>query len=299
MSKAAKKARRGTTADMMVALSRRYPENAYARMGQVTPGTGHAGTTGYADFIAVSLWPSRGLEIIGHELKASRSDWLREYKNPKKNSAFIKYCHRWYLVVSGEGIVEPGELPANWGLLMLRGGVLRELTGAPTLEPTPLDLPFFCALVRRATGGMVTTEEANAKAEGRYQAGFEDGQKSLTAPQAGEAATYREAYDKMIKHVRAFEEASGLDFSHAMATPGLIGAMAKILHDHREYDSWVEHARKRLDAAQAEADAYADMLKKFSDLSVTLPKAPWPGYKGPTFEELIGAPKAAQETDDV
>jgi hypothetical protein len=37
-----------------------------------------------ADAIARHLWPSQGLELIGFELKVSRSDWLREIKDPYK-----------------------------------------------------------------------------------------------------------------------------------------------------------------------------------------------------------------------
>jgi len=32
----------------------------------------------------MDLWPSGGLEIHGHEVKVSRSDWLRELKEPEK-----------------------------------------------------------------------------------------------------------------------------------------------------------------------------------------------------------------------
>ena len=36
------------------------------------------------DFMALDLWPSKGLELHGHEVKVSRSDWLRELREPAK-----------------------------------------------------------------------------------------------------------------------------------------------------------------------------------------------------------------------
>ena len=66
---------------------------AWAVLHEVPNATG-AGKVRTADAIAISLWPSRGLEIHGLEIKVSRSDWRRELKQPEKSVPIQRYCHR-------------------------------------------------------------------------------------------------------------------------------------------------------------------------------------------------------------
>lgn len=93
-------------------LRERYPKDSHALITEVGNATGYA-TNRHADAIAMSLWPSRGLEIMGFEVKVSRSDWVSELKNPAKADAIALYCDTWWLVVSDAKIVQPGELPLN------------------------------------------------------------------------------------------------------------------------------------------------------------------------------------------
>lgn len=297
MAKIRRKQRWGTTADMMVALTKRYDRKAYAVMANVANGTGH-GANSWADLIAVSLWPSRGLEIIGHELKASRADWLRELKNPRKNADFIQYCHRWYLVVSGPEIVKPGELPANWGLLQLKGKVLHGVTEAPALTPLPPTLDFFCAIMRNSSNAMVTVEEFMAHGKEQREQGIEEGKRLMVQPEDRSADNYREAYEKVLAKVHAFEKASGMSFHdyHGIENVKHLGVLARLLRDRREYESWVDHAKKRAKAARKEADAYEELAGKFETLGKTLPEAPYVPYNGPSFEELMGLPPAPKQT---
>lgn len=73
-----------------------------------------------ADCIAFNIYPSRGFPILGYEIKASRSDWLRELKHCAKADPIIQNCDEWYIVEARQGIVEKNELPPGWGLLSLR-----------------------------------------------------------------------------------------------------------------------------------------------------------------------------------
>lgn len=75
-----------------------------------------------ADAVHVGLWNSRGAGTIEVcELKTSRADWLRELKSPGKAEAWWPYCDRFWLVVPHAGIVQDGELPKGWGLMMPGG----------------------------------------------------------------------------------------------------------------------------------------------------------------------------------
>src|SRR5574342_435271 len=103
-----------TSQDCIAALRKRFPAAEYAFLEQVANSTG-SGVRGWADAIAMGLWPSRGISLWGFEVKVSRSDWKRELAKPKKSSEIQGYCDH-SLVVTTPDIVEPSELPKNWGL---------------------------------------------------------------------------------------------------------------------------------------------------------------------------------------
>ncbi|GAI18718.1 unnamed protein product, partial [marine sediment metagenome] len=106
-----------TTEQVLQALRNKYPSDAYAFLTQVGNATGFI-CNRWADAIAMSLWPSRGLEIIGFEIKVSRSDWVKELKKPDKADTIANYCDSWYLVLGDESILRLGELPMEWGLMV-------------------------------------------------------------------------------------------------------------------------------------------------------------------------------------
>lgn len=85
---------------------------------------GHSGRR--ADAVHIGLWSSRGAGTVEVcELKVSRADWLKELKEPKKAEAWWPYCNLFWLVVPHAGIVQEGELPKGWGLMMPSGGKSR------------------------------------------------------------------------------------------------------------------------------------------------------------------------------
>ena len=70
------------TLKVIEALRAMYPHPAHAIIFEFRGGTGW-GRVSRVDAIAMDLWPSEGLELIGFEIKTSRQDWLREVKNPE------------------------------------------------------------------------------------------------------------------------------------------------------------------------------------------------------------------------
>lgn len=100
------------------------------------------------DFMALDLWPSKGLDLHGHEVKVSRSDWLRELREPAKSEAFRRWCDRWWLVVPDLAIVKREELPPGWGLMVVRDGSPRVTVPAPRLTPEPWSRTFTAAWSR-------------------------------------------------------------------------------------------------------------------------------------------------------
>ena len=112
---------RTITADLMGRLERHY-----IKPGQPLPGgvfvpevgeNGGWGTGRRCDAIYVGFTSASGRMLVGHEVKASRADWLTELSKPGKADAWADQCHEWWLVTV-PGVVKDGELPAGWGLMV-------------------------------------------------------------------------------------------------------------------------------------------------------------------------------------
>lgn len=70
-----------------------------------------------ADALYVGFFQSRGRMLTGHEIKASRADWLHELDQPAKAEVWEPQCHSWYVVAPSTEIVRIEELPLGWGLM--------------------------------------------------------------------------------------------------------------------------------------------------------------------------------------
>jgi hypothetical protein len=130
-------------------LQGRFTPDQYALMAEVSDKAGHSRSRS-ADFVAVSLWPSRGLGITGFELKSSRSDWLSELKNPGKAENIFQYCDYFYLLTDGEGIAKMEEIPPTWGWINIKGGKTFVLKEAPFQTCAPVTRHFMAAMLKRA-----------------------------------------------------------------------------------------------------------------------------------------------------
>lgn len=94
-----------------------------------------------ADAMWMPLVSSAGEELVGHEIKVSRADVLVELQEPSKCDPWLRYCHRWWLVVaSGDLLIGLwDDIPAAWGVLAPPSGRRRRtmtvLRPAPDLRP--------------------------------------------------------------------------------------------------------------------------------------------------------------------
>jgi hypothetical protein len=129
-------------------MSQVYSEaNGYACMFEVSSGTG-TNATRAADIVVLNLWPSRGMDLNGYEVKTARSDWLRELKQPEKAWPVMKYMDRWWLLAS-PGVAKLDEIPTNWGFMEFNGVKTRVLKPAPKLEPVAVTKTFLGAMLRK------------------------------------------------------------------------------------------------------------------------------------------------------
>lgn len=150
---------RHTEASMIQLLHRRYGTrsqgngNRYVAMSHVRNDAGFDAQR-TADYMALDLWPSKGLILHGHEVKISRSDWLTELKDPEKSGAFIPHVDYWWLVIADRNMVKPGELPKEWGMMAPgTDGLLRVFHQAPRLTGKRTKLNEYGRTVRDTDAG--------------------------------------------------------------------------------------------------------------------------------------------------
>ena len=136
-----------TASDVRDALEQRYERQSQGRANEkwiliheARAGAGFSGNDGSADLIAINTWPSQGMQIVGHEVKVSYSDWQNELRSQDKAERFAQFCHRWWVAAPQELAKRiQHELPETWGLIaVLANGKTREVSPAPRREPKPL-----------------------------------------------------------------------------------------------------------------------------------------------------------------
>lgn len=163
------------------------------------------------DGAAVSLWPSRGFELHIFEVKVSRSDWLRELKDPVKAEVACQVAER-FTMVAPKGVIQPEEIPSTWGYIEVSstGQSLRTVKAAPLLHEKARRTTFPAGLVismLRAVGAVPdghTVEEKRLAEE--YSRGYQEAREM-------ERASVERATDMLRDHtaaVRRFTLHSGV-----------------------------------------------------------------------------------------
>lgn len=230
---------------------------AWAYFTEVRNQTGFSRSTiRSADAIAMSLWPSRGLTLHGFEIKASRADWLRELREPGKSEDFIRHCDHWWLVTEPD-VVEDGELPKTWGLLVRRGSKLVQATAAPELEPEPCSPQFLAGLLRAAGRKAEVRPEAITVAEAA-------GRKHGEAVFKDRAELYEGELKALREKVRAFTRESGLTLEGrypATYDPAELGRAVRLVLEGK---ARAENLETRFSRLAEQAESIAEQAAKFA-----------------------------------
>lgn len=140
-----------TARDVADALHGRYnrpsqgkPGEQYICLEEARSGAGFQGNNGQCDFLAINTWQSRGMELIGHEIKVSMSDWKSELAKPEKAERFARYCRRWYVAVPSALAREiKHEVPPTWGLMSISDSGRVTETVKPKPRETVDDVPAW------------------------------------------------------------------------------------------------------------------------------------------------------------
>lgn len=257
-----------TEAELTVLLKERFPAPEYAFIPQVRNGTGYTRrTTRTADALVMSLWPSRGLELYGIEIKSDRADWLREKADPEKAEEIGRFCDRWWVVAGAPDVVQQDDLfPPAWGLMVADVGKLRIVREAPLREALPLDRAQLAAILRRASECVVPKAELDALAEKRIEEIRAKTDETIDTLVKSETRSLRSQLERLQERVAEFERDSGLkiDAWHL----GDIGKAARFIADggletaRADFARWRERAREladHLDAALAPPAAPAPL----------------------------------------
>lgn len=250
---------RHTEASVLALLAKKYAPPAYAFLPHVRNGTGFARAPRTCDGLAMGLYPSRGIDLHGFEVKVSRSDWLLELADPSKAASIGQYCDFWW-VAAPAGVVRPDEMPLSWGLLCPASGgeslrVVKQAKPGPSEHVKPLDRLLVAAILRRVTEVWTPVADIEARIETRVEE---------QAKKAAVEQKYRMIdLENMEARVKEFEAASGLDVAHGWQSPEKIGrAVAVVLNGGLEnYVREIERARDAAERLMKQADGELASLR--------------------------------------
>lgn len=218
-------------------------ENGFVFLEQVAATTGHSSR--FADAIVMNVWKSR-FEIIGIEVKVSRSDWLSEIKNPAKADKIFQYCDSWYIATPAD-LVRNGELPRSWGLLEIKNDKVFNRVPCARNVHKALDDYFVASIIRRCIE-QATPESEKHEAHAK---GFQAGQKSAIDNSTYQEKRLREELERIQKMVREFEAASGIYFNGGWVSGEKIGEAVKmVMHgEHLKMKGRLQNLRDDIDKA--------------------------------------------------
>lgn len=216
------------TPEIEQALRERFAPPEYVTIFSVRNGTGYARKQErYADAITMGCYPSRGLHLIGFEIKASRTDWLKELKDPDKADGIARFCDLWYLVIGDSKIVQFGELPQAWGLIEpSKAGDKLIITKTPVqMQPAAVDRLFLASIMRSATQQSASATEIDMKVQAALKTAEEGHERKLKQYHGH----LQERLAGLEKAIAEFGEKSGVDFRPWNA--GNIGRAVKVILD--------------------------------------------------------------------
>ena len=167
-----------TAAEIKRLLARKYRGGGWFMAFEVRDRAADGQAHGYADAVAMGIWPSHGYKIHIFEIKISRSDWQSEMVNPAKSQRFIQHAdHFW--VVAPRGIVLDSELPDRWGLMQANKQSLRVIHDAPWLgDRDRSGRPMGRAFVAKMLQSARTATENDPTFGDRIEAARQQGRQS-------------------------------------------------------------------------------------------------------------------------
>lgn len=222
-----------TASDVRAALDKRYGTRSQGRdaeawitISEARSGAGFDGGDGQCDYLAINAWPSRGLQVIGHEIKVSLSDWKAEIAKLDKAERFARYCRRWWVVVPTELAAKiRHDVPPTWGLLAVNDQMrCREVIAAPAREPETIPAWWWIGWLAQVDRGHKRTEAGEIS---RLVEQAVEQRRPLIEKSAARGLDHaRDELRVLQERIRLFAQATGIDVRHAW--PHDIERLAKV-----------------------------------------------------------------------
>lgn len=106
---------------------------------------------------------------VVHEIKVNRSDLLGDLKRPAKRAAYLRMAGAcWYVLgqdAKGRPIGAPDEVPAECGVMLVEGGVLKVAREAPRHAVAQLPFHVWMALAKAGPAARETDSAQNRLGE--------------------------------------------------------------------------------------------------------------------------------------
>lgn len=139
-----------STGDIRAALRKKYAPPArtgapdWVLIEEARSGAGHDGNAGQCDMLAVNLYQSRGMHLVGYEIKVSVGDMRREIEHPEKAERFARFCRTWWVVTTPKVWDTVGhEIPPNWGVMTLASVGGRLVVKQKPTRRNPVEVPAW------------------------------------------------------------------------------------------------------------------------------------------------------------
>lgn len=202
-----------TTPELLARLQRHYikpGENLPGGVFLPEVGWNGQGGTRQCDALYVGFTSTSGRTLIGHELKVSREDLLRELDDPHKATDWADECHEWWLAIGDPKVIEGISIPAGWGVMIPGRSKTRMEVLTPADRKPSSHTPSWHAvrsiIARQDTlraqaitnARLKAHDEATAEVEKRVREGIE--RKLALAEASGESArNARKQLDDLVE----------------------------------------------------------------------------------------------------
>lgn len=210
-----------TANDIRNSLQQYYADPEWTLMFEVGNGTG--GTLRrHADGVAMNMYPSRGYEIRGFEIKVSRSDLKHEIEQAEKAEAVCQYCDTWFLVVP-KGLTKDIQIPLPWGIIeYCDEGKLRIKKQAEKLQRETLPVQFVAGMLRAQQ--RTSRQDVAKRVESELQSRKEIWQKHKT----WEMDRLRDDNERMVKKLTEVKEQTGINLLDWVPTSEIVAKLQAV-----------------------------------------------------------------------
>jgi len=103
------------------------------------------------DFFSMNMYKTKKYLRIAHEIKVSKSDYLKEIQFPEKRQQAMKYCNQFYFVVPKGMVVVDDKFPKDCGLMYADENGIRIVRKAITWDSKEPNWGLVASICRRVT----------------------------------------------------------------------------------------------------------------------------------------------------